>query len=106
MFLYRYWMQSNSEEYTDCDLKCYEFPVIRETPKCYIINRSYYWVTEKRCLKSADNKWYAFDTKIKALRSFKRRNRLRLWFLKADIIICEHWLKQAEEELLKLKSLW
>ena len=57
-------------------------------------------------MKSAYLKWYAHDTKLNALHAFRRRNRIRLSFLRADIIICEHGRAESDQELLKLKSLW
>lgn len=79
MVLYRYEIVYKSED-GDTHIDLREFKVLRETEKCYFIDREWIGTGERRISKDAWNT-YAFNTKEKAKDHFIRRTNKRIqWF--------------------------
>lgn len=91
--LYRYEIEYRSDD-GDTLVRLREFPVIRETEKCFFINKSVWGVPREakdRVRKDAMNT-YAYDTKEKAKEHFIRRTRTRIkWF--------RFWIEECEKGL-------
>lgn len=88
--LYRYDINYTSEDGpTSIELR--EYPVVRETEKCYFIRRVAWSHHERRVLRDAHNT-YAFSTKEAAKNHFIRRTHTRIrWF--------EFWTRECETAL-------
>jgi len=90
--LYRYEIQYKNWD-DDTDIYLREYPVTRETEKCYFIE--YNW-KERRILKDAFNT-YAFDNKEDAKNHLIRRTRKRIaWY--------EYWIEECKKALELVKS--
>lgn len=96
--LYRYEIVYKNED-GDTSIRLREFPVIRETEKCYFINWGWHptFVNEKRVSKDAHNT-YAYDTKEDAKDHFMRRTRKRIAWFEFWIEECKKGLELIEQE--------
>jgi len=86
--LYRYEINYRSED-GDTSIELREFPVIRETEKCWFIKRFYWGDAERRVSKFARST-YAFNTKEKAKQHFISRTYTRIrWY--------EFWAEECKK---------
>lgn len=99
--LYRYEIEYTSE-YTETRVCLREFPIVRQTERCYFIAELDHIVVhilgrkERRVLKNAMNT-YAYDTKEKAKEHFIRRTNTRIkWFC--------FWKEECERALELIKN--
>lgn len=91
--LYRYEIEYKNYD-GGTDLRLREYPVIRETEKCYFIELNW---REKRISKDAFNT-YAYSTKEDAKDHLIRRTRKRIaWF--------NFWLEECEKAIELAKEL-
>jgi len=83
LLLYRY--EGSSIHYSDGGINrqiyLYKFGVIRETPKCFVID---HWGKEKFVLKKA-HKRFAYPTLADAWKSFKIRTQHRIGYAQARL---------------------
>lgn len=93
--LYRYEIEYSSYD-GGTAIHLREFPVIKETDKCYFIKR-YFWGGERRVLKDAYNT-FAFDNRADAKDHFVRRTTKRIaWF--------KYWIEECEKALELIKAI-
>lgn len=89
LFLYRYrtrahrrWVSENSTELMGMEIELEIFSVIRTTPKGVWVNIKY---NKDKWVSLTSRIAFAYDTKEKALASFKIRNSYHIDYLKRDL---------------------
>lgn len=105
--LYRYqadahheWTGKFSSRLTGMSITCYEFPVRRETPRgVWIFDNLAH---KERWVSLHSHKAYAYDTKEKALASFKIRNARHIRYLKNSLQEAELAYRAARTDELSI----
>lgn len=97
--LYRYivddYDSSETGNFPNYHLTLKEFPVIRETPACYVIREYRHWGKEKFVLKAKGIKRFAYTTKERALDNYIARTEFYKRHLKRQLSSATQGLKLA-----------